>query len=1596
MRRSSIFRLAAFLSVIFLLGSATLLQAKILMVSPHPDDDVITSSGVIAQAVARGEPVQVVYLTNGDATGWLAGYTREEEAVAGESILGVPEHNLIFLGYPDGFLSTIYNSYIGQETQFVSPNGISTTYGNRGLGQSDYHTYRFGVAANYNRANILTDLQDILTTFLPDHILVTSEFDMHPDHSTTYQLVKLAVAAVNSGNPGYIPTIHKTIVHWSDGPWPPPIDPTSYFMAIPNLTQDTGLAWSNRESLDVPLPMQLNILPINPKYQAIAAHASQIGTNNYSDFVHKDEFFWVENSIGPNQPPLVNAGLSQTVLQGQTVQLDGRQSTSPGGATLTYQWVQRAGPPVVLSQAASATPTFVAPSGLHQDTSLSFDLVVGDGKLLSLPDSVSIQVISLATNIAPLAAVTASSENTTTGQTAVKSVDGVIDGYPGDHTREWASTGEGVGAWLDLTWSSPCSVNQVVLYDRPNLNDNITSATLAFSDGSSIVIGPLNNDGTATTYSFPARVITELRMTVAGVSSSTGSIGLSELQVYGTPASGTPFALTTGVAPSGGGSVTVNPNKPGYLSGTQVVLTAAPNTGYTFSGWSGGANGSANPLTTTLTGNLSITANFTALAGTLTVTPMTALSANGAPGGPFTPSSSTYTLQNSGNPAITWSASNSQPWVTLSANGGSLAPGATATVTVSLSANAATLAVGSYSDTVTFTNTTNDSGTTTRTVNLAVTTAQASNIAPLAAVTASSQNTPTGQTAVKVVDGVIDGYPGDYTREWASTGQGVGAWLNLSWASPFSINQVVLYDRPNLDDNITSATLAFSDGSSIVVGPLNNNGMATTYNFPARVVTGLRMTVTGVSSTTGSVGLSELQVYGTPASGAQYTLTTSASPSGGGVLTANPSQPSYPSGTQVILTAVANTGYTFSGWSGGANGTTNPLTVTLTGNLSVTAGFTALPGTLTVTPATALKATGAPGGPFIPSSATYTLQNSGNATITWSASQTKPWVTLSLNGGSLTPGATATVAVSLNATATNLAVGSYSDTIAFTNVTNGGGNTTEAVNLTVTTAQALNIASLAAVTASSQNLTTGQTAVKAVDGVIDGYPGDYTREWASTGQGVGAWLNLSWTSPYSVNQVVLYDRPNLDDNITSATLSFSDGSSIVVGPLNNNGTATTYSFPAKVVTGLTMTVTGVSNTTGNAGLSELQVYGTLASATQYSLTTSVTPSGGGALTVNPNQASYAAGTQVALAATPSIGYAFSGWSGGASGSANPLTVMLTGNLSITASFTPLPGTLTVTPATALSATGAPGGPFTPSSSSYTLQNTGNSAITWSATKAQPWVTLSSGSGSLAPGASATVMVSLNATAATLALGSYSDMVIFTNVSNGSGNTTRAASLTVAAAQPTNMAPLAAVTASTQNITTGQTAAKAIDGVIDGYPGDYTREWASTGQGVGAWLDLSWSSPYSVSQVVLYDRPNLDDNITSATLAFSDGSSIVIGPLNNSGTATTYSFPARVITGLRMTVTGVSSTTGSVGLSEIQVYGFAASSYTLTYSAGANGTLNGITPQTVSSGGSGTQVTAVANAGYHFVSWSDGVLTAARTDRNVTANTSVTANFAANS
>jgi hypothetical protein len=106
------------------------------------------------------------------------------------------------------------------------------------------------------------------------------------------------------------------------------------------------------------------------------------------------------------------------------------------------------------------------------------------------------------------------------------------------------------------------------------------------------------------------------------------------------------------------------------------------------------------------------------------------------------------------------------------------------------------------------------------------------------------------------------------------------------------------------------------------------------------------------------------------------------------------------------------------------------------------------------------------------------------------------------------------------------------------------------------------------------------------------------------------------------------------------------------------------------------------------------------------------------------------------------------------------------------------GRLSVEPAEKMTSSGVNGGPYKPESMSYTMQNTGDMAMAWTASKGQPWTSLSVTEGSLSPGSSTNIVVSIGPEASQLPPGAFTDTIIFNNIDNGEGNTTRTVVLTV--------------------------------------------------------------------------------------------------------------------------------------------------------------------------------------------------------------------------
>jgi len=424
-------------------------------------------------------------------------------------------------------------------------------------------------------------------------------------------------------------------------------------------------------------------------------------------------------------------------------------------------------------------PTFTTPSGLGLDELLTFELVVSDGTFTSVPDAVNVTALSplqpvYGANVAGLATIQASSQRV--GQEAAKAVDGIVDGFPGDSTKEWATNGQGAGAWIQLNWSSPVTVGRVILFDRPNGSDYVLQGSLTFSDGSSVPVTALDNWGRDSAVTFSPRTITSLRFDIAQVDSRTVNIGLSELKVIDVISTGNRLP----VAIAG----------PDQSVDEGVLVTLNGSASY---------DPDTDPLTFSWT-------------------------------------------QTAGKPVVLSSSSVAQP---------------TFSAPTSLTLN----------EELTFRLAVNDGQGFSSPDYVSVTVRASSpqttsNIAPLSAVTASSETPATGQLAIKAVDGVIDGFPGDFTKEWATDGQGAGAWIDLSWPATYIVNRIVLFDRPNGSDRILGGTIVFSNATTMPIGPLINEGTATEYEFAPKSIASLRLTVSSVGSGTRNIGLSEFEVYG--------------------------------------------------------------------------------------------------------------------------------------------------------------------------------------------------------------------------------------------------------------------------------------------------------------------------------------------------------------------------------------------------------------------------------------------------------------------------------------------------------------------------------------------------------------------------------------------------------------------------------------------------------------------------------------------------------------------------------------------------------------
>ncbi|MBV6501498.1 MAG: hypothetical protein CJBNEKGG_04011 [Prosthecobacter sp.] len=309
-----------------------------------------------------------------------------------------------------------------------------------------------------------------------------------------------------------------------------------------------------------------------------------------------------------------------------------------------------------------------------------------------------------------------------------------------------------------------------------------------------------------------------------------------------------------------------------------------------------------------------------------------------------------------------------------------------------------------------------------------------------------------------------------------------------------------------------------------------------------------------------------------------------------------PNQTAYTPGSTVSVKATPAVGYYFSGWSGAAAGTENPLTVTMTANKSLIANFTAAP----------------------PNTYTLSVNTSTRGAVSKSPDQAF------YNAGSV---------VTLTATPT---AGN-----SFAGWRRGAFGITNPVQVTMD-ADKLIAPNFIPTSPGSSRLT-----ISTPFAVNVGY---------QAGDNSSAYYSVS--------------------NTGSGTMYYHGTATVNWLQVNSGGT------PVSGGGSSGLAISWEENTSSSPRTGEVWVYapGAQNSPQIYTITQAAgvpkfaltVEAVNGAVTRTPDAATYSSGSSVVLSANPIAGYAFAGWAGDASGTLNPLTVVMAAPRSITATFARLP------------------------------------------------------------------------------------------------------------------------------------------------------------------------------------------------------------------------------------------------------------------------------------------------------------------------------------
>jgi len=294
---------------------------RLLIIAPHPDDEIIAAGGLMQKVMQQGGLVRVVIVTNGDGSTSAtmlesrrlpqpahylqAGVLRQRESLQALALLGVAPESVDFLGYPDQGLVALWSDYWNGGGEYRSPFTRLT---------SSLYPLTYNPDSTYTGNSLLSDLRSIVADFCPDVVVAPHLEDSHADHWAAGAFTALALALERDV---VTPRLLLYLVHRGDFPLPRGSLQFAPLLPPLRLVNET-LYWQK-----VTLSDELVAL----KGDAMESFASQLtlGGTYLRSFVRQNELFCELASRGA--VPLVR-GQEPTALVGDWL-LEGEAELRP-------------------------------------------------------------------------------------------------------------------------------------------------------------------------------------------------------------------------------------------------------------------------------------------------------------------------------------------------------------------------------------------------------------------------------------------------------------------------------------------------------------------------------------------------------------------------------------------------------------------------------------------------------------------------------------------------------------------------------------------------------------------------------------------------------------------------------------------------------------------------------------------------------------------------------------------------------------------------------------------------------------------------------------------------------------------------------------------------------------------------------------------------------------------------------------------------------------------------------------------------------------------------------------------------------------------